>query len=564
MKEKILVVDDEESIRFTFKDFLLSEGYEVETAVNFSEAKEKLSVGSYDLVFADILLGGKTGIDLLGYVREVSPRTPVVMVTGAPDMKTAMEAVRLGAFDYISKPVRQDMLLRVARLALEHRRLIEEKETYRANLDAIFKGVQDGILSIDREFNLMEMNGAMERLCGYSKEALAGEGPACLDIIFKGRRPGELKEVFEKGASVVIDNLAVSGKKKTGTTVTLTASPLLDGEGAVAGAVLVFRDVTRINELERNLGERKQLRNIIGESGLMQELFSLIEVLSSVDSTVLITGESGTGKELAAEAIHYLGERSDGPLVKVNCAALPETLLESELFGHVKGAFTGAIKDTAGRFEIADGGTLFLDEIGEMTLRMQVRLLRVLQEMEFERVGSSKPIRVDVRVLAATNCDLLKKVKEGAFREDLYYRLKVVDLNFPPLRDRREDIMPLTEHFIEFFNESFSRRIVGLSNEAKEAILSYHWPGNVRELKHAVEHAFVHCRGEQITKDHLPRELFEESFFEDEESNKSTDVNRAKILEALKRALGNRTKAARLLGISRRTLYRKISLFNID
>lgn len=295
----------------------------------------------------------------------------------------------------------------------------------------------------------------------------------------------------------------------------------------------------------------------------MQEIYSLLELLSDVPTTVLITGESGTGKELIAEALHYRGSRRNKPLVKVNCSALSENLLESELFGHVKGAFTGAIKDKIGRFQIADGGTIFLDEVADISPRIQVKLLRVLEEMEFERVGDSTPIKVDVSLITATNQDLSKKVRCGEFREDLYYRLKVMEITLPPLRERREDIPLLTEHFLKKFNKKFNKDITAISENVKKIFMDYPWPGNVRELEHALEHAFILCNQSIITLEHLPYEF--KAFTKNEftlPQDKNANVSQA-ILNALKKTAWNKAKAARLLGMSRRTIYRKIKEYKI-
>ena len=270
-------------------------------------------------------------------------------------------------------------------------------------------------------------------------------------------------------------------------------------------------------------------------------------------------------EELLAEAIHFTGLRAFKPLVKVNCSALVENLLESELFGHVKGAFTGALKDKIGRFQKADGGTIFLDEIGDIPPRLQLKLLRVLQEKEFERVGDSTPIKVDIRVIASTNSNLKEKVRKGEFREDLYYRLKVVEVNLPPLRKRREDIPLLMEHFGNLFNQRFSKNIQRLANEVQKVFMNYSWPGNIRELEHALEHAYLLCRDDTITLEDLPEELKDyskrSSFSITEENNsESSEI----ILQALKKTDWNKAKAARLLRISRQTLYRKIQEFKLE
>jgi transcriptional regulator with PAS, ATPase and Fis domain len=279
---------------------------------------------------------------------------------------------------------------------------------------------------------------------------------------------------------------------------------------------------------------------------------------------VLITGESGTGKELVADALHAAGNRSGRHLVKINCAALSEGLLESELFGHVRGAFTGAVRDKVGRFQRADGGTIFLDEIGEMTPRMQLRFLRVLESMEFERVGDSTPISVDVRVIAATNRDLAAKVEAGEFREDLFFRLKVVEIGMPPLRDRRDDIPLLVQHFLQAFNRKFGKSIQSVSEPVMSLFQSFHWPGNVRQLENVLEHACVLSRGQVITESDLPVDFMPNGGGEIPETRPSPPAEARAIREALRQAHYNKSKAAQLLGISRRTLYRRLEEHRID
>jgi transcriptional regulator with GAF, ATPase, and Fis domain len=326
---------------------------------------------------------------------------------------------------------------------------------------------------------------------------------------------------------------------------------------------MVIRDETRLVDLERDLHERQQLQNIIGKSAEMQKIYSFIENLADIQTTVLITGENGTGKGLVAEALHYHKTGIKKPLVVVNCTALSDNLLESELFGHVKGAFTGAISDRIGRFQKADGGTIFLDEIGDISNTMQLRLLRVLQEMEFERVGDSTPIKVNVRIIAATNQDIRKRVRQGKFREDLYHRLRVVELDIPPLRERREDIPLLVEHFIEKFNKKFNKNIQSISMDVQRIFMSYKWPGNVRELQHTMEHAFVLCNEAVITKDCLQID-FQDSNAADTQSIKNKRrYDKQAIVQALKETGWNKAKAARLLGIARRTIYLKIYEYDI-
>jgi transcriptional regulator with PAS, ATPase and Fis domain len=341
--------------------------------------------------------------------------------------------------------------------------------------------------------------------------------------------------------------------------VVLTSSPLKDQSDNFSGAVLVVRDVTRESNLERELKERRQFHNIVGKSGKMQHVYELLEDLADSNTTALITGESGTGKELVANALHYSGNRAANPLVKVNCSALSDSILESELFGHVKGAFTGAVQDKIGRFEMADSGSILLDEIGEISPAIQLKLLRVIQEKEFERVGESKPIQIDIRIIATTNRNLKDRVKQNQFREDLYYRLKVVEVCLPPLRERIGDIPLLVDHFCNRFDRRFNKQIEGVSDDVVRKLTAYPWPGNVRELEHAIEHAFVLCHNRIIVIDHLPPEIREYRGDQQSKFEKSPSLDIATILEALEKTGGNKAKAARLLGVNRRTIYRKLS-----
>ena len=319
-------------------------------------------------------------------------------------------------------------------------------------------------------------------------------------------------------------------------------------------------------ELREALQERHRVEGIIGESGRMQEVLSLVRRVAGSDATILIQGESGAGKELIARAIHYASPRAGAPLVSVNCAALPETLLESELFGHEKGAFTGAVATRKGRFELADGGSLFLDEIGDLPLHLQVKLLRVLQEREFERVGSSRPVAVDVRLLAATHQNLEILVRAGRFRDDLYYRINVVTIALPPLRERREDIPLLLDHFVEKFSRRNGKRIGGLTREAREALLRYDYPGNVRELENLVERAVILTRDEVIGLEDLPlgvKEREGETSGETSLTVRVEGLERRMIREALDRADGVQTRAAEILGISERVLRYKLKKYGL-
>ena len=327
------------------------------------------------------------------------------------------------------------------------------------------------------------------------------------------------------------------------------------------------RLVTENRELREALTERHRVEGIIGDSGRMQEVLSLVRRVAPSDATVLIRGESGTGKELIARALHYASPRAAGPLVKVNCAALAESLLEAELFGHEKGAFTGAVASRKGRFEMADGGSIFLDEIGDLPPHLQVKLLRVLQEREFERVGSSRPIKVDVRLLAATHRDLEALVREGRFREDLYYRINVVTIMLPPLRERREDLPPLIEHFLRAFAGKNGKSVRGLTREAREALLRYDYPGNIRELENLIERAVVLTRDDVIGVEDLPLSLEAPASESGDEAGLIAAVEgleRRMIREALAKADGTQTRAAELLGISERVLRYKLKKYGLS
>jgi len=325
------------------------------------------------------------------------------------------------------------------------------------------------------------------------------------------------------------------------------------------------RDVSRLVKLERASRERSRFGGMAGQSPAMLRLFDLIERLAGLPTTVLINGESGTGKELAAEALHRGGARAKGPLIKVNCSALSEHLLESELFGHVKGAFTGADRDKEGRFQAAEGGTVFLDEIGDISPAIQLKLLRFLECREFEPVGSSRTIRADVRVVAATNADLAAKVAVGQFRADLYFRLRVMVVTMPPLRERRGDIPLLTQQFLSEFGKAMHKNFTVPSLEVMDALTRHPWPGNVRELRHALEHACILCPGGAIGVEHLPPELTGCAGAPARANISGRNkTGREAMAEALALAGGNKSKAARLLGVNRRTVYRKIDEYGLD
>jgi len=571
MKGRILIIDDETILRETFKEFLVQDGYDVVTADGYRSALDEISKQHPDVILADILLEkGFTGIDILKEIKTQGLLCPVIMVTGQPDIDTAAESVRLGAHDYLSKPVKKQVLIRTAEQAMRHKVLLDEKqhlesdnEQYRLHLDAIFRSVEDGIITVKSDLTITSANKAIEHFIGTDHLKIVGRPfpeiidenqAACISVV---------QNTLEMKMPVHDFNVEWKGAQNRSQSVVLNSSPLMDRDNTFLGVVLVMRDTTKISHLEKSLKERYAYHHIIGKSSKMQDIYSLLDILAETDSTVLIEGDSGTGKELIADALHYNSPRSQNQIVKVNCSALSDNLLESELFGHVKGSFTGALSDKTGRFQMADGGTIFLDEIGDISPAIQLKILRFIQEKKFERVGDSRSIEVNVRIVSATNRNLKNEVALGRFREDLYYRLKVVKMEIPPLCQRRDDIPLLVNHFLEILNRKFNKHIYGMSDDVRTLFMKYSWPGNVRELEHALEHAFVLCQGGTIMCEHLPSELEEAMSGCTGSSEEESAITSNKILNALQKTKGNKTEAAGILGISRRTIYRKIKEYNL-
>ena len=457
IRRTILIIDDDVESREVVREALETVGFDFIEAETGEQALELFSSYDIDVVTCDILLPGTNGIEVLRQIKEIKPDTQVIMLTGLNEVDTAVEAMRLGAFDYLTKPIRLKELRLVVERAIAQKQLSEERDEWR------------------------------RQIARYS-----------------GR--------------------------------------------------------------------------LLGKSQAMKRIFHLIEQVAPTRSTVLITGETGTGKDQVAREIHEQSTRNTKPLIKVDCASLPESLLESELFGHVRGSFTGAIKDRKGRFELADGGTVFLDEIGEMSAGAQQRLLRILQDSEIERIGSSSTIRIDVRVIAATNKDLQQSIAEKKFREDLYYRLRVVQIHLPPLRERREDIPILAHAFLERYSEETGKELKDFAPEVKDFFSSSSWPGNVRELQHAVEYASIFAQGSLVTLNDLPEEIkrLREPSPVILLEKPDTDAKQIRIpigstleeaeLEIIRRTLesvgGNKEEAARVLGLSRSSLYRRLPKIN--
>jgi len=446
-KSAILVVDDDFAHRTMLKTLISGWGYDVSEADDGATAINAVQSGPFDLVLMDIRMVGVSGIEALEEMRRLNPALPIILMTAYASVETAVEALKKGAYDYLTKPLDFDELRLVLERGLEHTHLKEE--------------------------NLL---------------------------------------------------------------------------------------------LKERLGIRFDRRSIIGRSEAMAKLLDLVAQVAPSEATVLLNGESGTGKEIIAAAIHYNSLRKDGPFVKINCAAITETLLESELFGHEKGAFTGADRRKEGKFRQASGGTILLDEVSEMSLAMQVKLLRVLQEREITRVGGEEVIPIDVRVITATNRDLVREIAAGRFREDLYYRLNVVTLQVPPLRERKEDIPLLAVHFLKEFAEKNRKEIKGFTPRALDRMLRYSWPGNVRELMNTVERGVVLSRSDYLDESDLSPILLpkdtEEEPMEPAGAGASLEVvEKATILKTLEEAGGNKSEAARRLGITRRTLHQKLKKY---
>ena len=440
----------------------------------------------------------------------------------------------------------------------------------------IVNTIRDGIMVVDTTGSILSVNRALETITGYNHEELIGQKCSILNCsIFNLAREkcGDHWCLLFKTGAMNMRRCTIMRKDGTYVPVLKNASQLHDGKGRVIGAVETITDITEIVEkdkqiaaIRRRLRSEDALQGLIGASAPMQQVFCLIENAAQSDAPVIILGESGTGKELAARAIHQLGDRKKTAYVKVNCAALTESLLESELFGHVKGAYTGAYKGRAGRFEMAQGGDIFLDEIGDLPLSTQVKLLRVLEEKVVERVGDSKSIPVDVRVISASNKNLSSLVKTGAFRKDLYFRINVIPIQMPPLRERVEDIPLLAESFFRKLRIKSGKSIEGISNLAMEVLTRYPWPGNVRELKSAFEYAFVTCQEPLIHPHHLPPDiLMEEKSINDEDVALPTkqEIGKRQLIDALARAKGNQSVAAELLGICRVTVWNRMKRFGI-
>ncbi len=434
--------------------------------------------------------------------------------------------------------------------------------------DVILDSIADGVFTVDLDWNITSFNRAAERITGISRDQAIGQ--KCFDVFRANicETACALRRTMDEGREIIDLKADILGDLGETIPISVSTAVLTDDEGTIVGGVETFRDLSAIEALRKEITQQYTFEDIISKNTEMHRIFDVLPDIARSQSTVLIEGPSGSGKELFARAIHNLSGRADKPYVVVNCGALPDTLLESELFGYVKGAFTDARIDRPGRFARAEGGTIFLDEIGDVSSALQVRLLRVLQEREYEPLGSSETVKADVRVIAATNKVLSELLARGVFRDDLYFRLNVVRINLPPLVDRREDIPLLVDRFIRNFNLKQGKHITGVSPDVYDILMNYGYPGNVRELENIIEHSFVLCRGRQIEAEHLPRELHlvpGEPVVRAEPTtqNPLKRAESAAILEALKKHAGHRRRAASELGIDKTTLWRKMKKLSI-
>lgn len=454
-------------------------------------------------------------------------------------------------------------------LTEELREKTSELINQRNRLDAIFNSNIEGTYTIDEDWNITSFNTSAEKITGFSKEEAVGK--KCWEI-FKSnvcRNGCHMEQTMELGKSTIGNELEIINKNGEKIAIRVNSGILLDNENRKIGAVETFIDLSEIVNLTAHLTEKFRFQNIIGRNKEMEKIYSILENVSQTDSTVLITGESGTGKELVARAIHLNSSRRAGPFVAINCSAFVESLIESELFGYEKGAFTGAVKTKIGKFEIAKGGTLFLDEIGDLSGAVQTKLLRVIETREYERVGGNDILKLDARIIVATNKNLNEEIKSGRFREDLFYRINVINIHLPPLRERLDDLPLLVNSFITKYNQIFNKSIKHFTTEAYDKLLHYDYRGNIRELENIVEHCFILCDSDIIKPEHLPERIrgFEKPVTNENNIN-GREVFREKEKEIIRNLLrknnGNRSKTAEELGINPSTLWRKMKKLGID
>lgn len=443
--------------------------------------------------------------------------------------------------------------------------IIEEKN----KLETIFNSLLEGTFTINTQWKITSFNRAAEGITGFSVSEALGKDYWEVFPSEEGKEDLQLKSFIADHHQNLLRETTIIRKDGTRVLVRINSAPLMDASNKKIGRVVTFEDISIMRNLSDHIEDRFHFKNIIGRSKPMQQVFSMMENVLDTDSTVLITGESGTGKEVVARAIHLNSMRKSEPFIAVNCTAFAETLLESELFGHEKGAFTGAIRAKPGRFELAANGTLFLDEIGDIPLSTQVKLLRVLENRQFERVGGTKTLQLNSRIISATHRDLEKAIINGKFREDLFYRINVINIHLPSLHEREDDIPSLVNHFMSKFNNKFKKNIHYISPNALKVITNYDWPGNIRELENVIEHAFVVCNSDAIRTEHLPLKLqglLKKLNLKENDTADKTPFEQAekKLIEStLQKYDGDRSQTAKELGINKSTLWRKMKKYNI-
>ncbi len=431
----------------------------------------------------------------------------------------------------------------------------------------ILESISDGVFTVDHNWQITSFNRAAENITGIPRDEALGS--YCWEVLRSDMCETNcpLGQTLQKGSPIINRSGYIINKNGQNIPISVSTAILKDENGKILGGVETFRDLSEVEHLRKELQESFQVGDMVSRSKAMYKIFKILPRVAESESTVLIEGETGTGKELLAKAIHHLSSRKNNPFVAVNCGALPDSLLESELFGYKSGAFTDAKKDKPGQFTLAKEGTIFLDEIGDTSPAFQTRLLRVLQEKEITPLGGTRPIKVNIRIIAATNKSLDELLQKGEFRQDLYYRINIVRMHLPPLRERKEDIPLLVDHFIQKFNSLYSRSVQGLSQKALNLLMAYEYPGNVRELENIIEYAFVLCTEEYINPEHLPDYLSSLSYDNDQENRLHStlqNVEAQTIIDTLKKNNYNRKMAAQELGMHKSTLYRKIKRYGID
>ena len=431
-------------------------------------------------------------------------------------------------------------------------RVLDEQEI----AAVIFDSIGEGVFTVDQSCRITSFNKAAERISGFARMDAVGQ--YCFDVFRSDicQKRCALRNTLANGKPIQDTRVTIINRDGQRVPISVSTTLLRDRQGEIMGGVEFFRDLSAIENLRNQLDRAKQFGKLISCNMQMQKIFSMLPQIAESECSVLIQGPSGSGKELIAEAIHKFSPRKDSSYIKINCAALPETLLESELFGYAKGAFTDAKRDKPGLFLLAQGGTLLLDEIAEMPLALQSKLLRVLNNGEFQPLGSTRTLRTDARILSSTNADLEEQIRQRRFREDLFYRINVINVQIPPLRERLEDLPMLIEHFIKRLQDRRGKAILGVSDEVLRMLRTYDFPGNVRELENAIEHAFVLCNGDRIGKDHLPERIVKAIAIANERPVATSE--QAILREVLERHAWNRTAVARELGINRSTLWRKM------